>query len=145
MAPPRAGMSMATAPRPEHVCPENAPLVIDALEFNAGCASTPTTNSILPECEVAVRPIGLQLRRVPTLAARRRRLLHLYRAYRAIAPAWRWRICSNRGRAGPARVPLAQRYLECSLAALAQLARAAAPGRQDQGAALNAARPCDCP
>ena len=130
------------------------PLVIDALEFNAALRQVDPYDELGflgLECEVAGAPwIGPQLLAscAATLGgAPPDALLHLYRAYRAqlrarLALA---HLLESRPRRPRKWAPRAQRYLECSLAALAQLARAAAPGQQEQGIALNAARPCDCP
>jgi aminoglycoside phosphotransferase family enzyme len=158
--------------RPEHVCLQQPPVVIDALEFNAALRQVDPYDELGflgLECEMAGAPwIGPQLLAscaelmgdAPPAA-----LSQLYTAYRAqlrarLAVA---HLLDPQPRTPQKWAPLAQRYLERSLAALQQLAAAAASeqqerdaaveqverdaamDQQERGTALNAARRCGCP
>jgi len=129
--------------RPEHVCLQAPPVVIDALEFNAALRQVDPFDELCflgLECELAGAPwIGPQL--VTACAALLGNapppaLLHLYTAYRAqlrarLALA---HLLEPQPRQPHKWAPQAQRYLDRSLSALAQA-----------DAALSAARPRGSP
>jgi len=129
--------------RPEHVCLQRPPVVIDALEFNPALRQVDPFDELCflgLECELAGAPwIGPQL--VAACAATLAdvpppALLHLYTAYRAqlrarLAMA---HLLEPQPRQPHKWPPQAQRYLQRSLAALAQVE-----------AALSAATRCGCP
>jgi len=121
--------------RPEHVCLQPRPVVIDALEFNAALRQVDPYDELGflgLECEMAGAPwIGplLLASCAATLGdAPPPALLQLYTAYRAqlrarLAVA---HLLDPQPRTPHRWAPLAQRYLERSLGALQQLAAAAA-------------------
>ncbi|MDP1647220.1 MAG: hypothetical protein Q8M01_03335 [Rubrivivax sp.] len=116
--------------RPEHVCLQPPPVVIDALEFNPALRQVDPFDELCflgLECELAGAPwIGPQL--VAACAATLgdappAALLHLYTAYRAqlrarLAMA---HLLEPQPRQPHKWAPLAQRYLQRSLAALAEV------------------------
>ena len=121
--------------RPEHVCLQAPPVVIDALEFNAGLRAVDPFDELAflgLECELAGAPwIGPRLMAAcaatlgdtPPAA-----LPHLYAAYRAqlrarLALA---HLLEPQPRTPQKWTPLAQRYLQRSAVALAQARREAA-------------------
>ena len=147
--------------RPEHVCLQQPPVVIDALEFNAALRQVDPYDELGflgLECEMAGAPwIGPQLLAscAKTLGnAPPAALSQLYTAYRAqlrarLAVA---HLLDPQPRAPHRWAPLAQRYLERSLAALQQLAATseqqggdAAIGQAERAAELSAARRRGCP
>jgi len=149
--------------RPEHVCLQQPPVVIDALEFNAALRQVDPYDELGflgLECEMAgAQWIGPRLLAgcVETLGdAPPAALSQLYTAYRAqlrarLAVA---HLLDAQPRTPHKWAPLAQRYLDRSLTALREMADAAATEQQERDAAmdqkerdaaLSAARPCGCP
>ena len=149
--------------RPEHVCLQQPPVVIDALEFNAALRQVDPCDELGflgLECEMAGAPwIGPQLLASCAEAlgdAPPAALSQLYTAYRAqlrarLAVA---HLLDPQPRTPHKWAPLAQRYLERSLAALREMAAMAASGQeeraaamppQERDAALSAAKRCGCP
>jgi aminoglycoside phosphotransferase family enzyme len=124
--------------RPEHVCLQQPPVVIDALEFNAALRAVDPFDELSflgLECEMAGAPwIGPRLLAACAAAlghAPPAALLHLYTAYRAqlrarLALA---HLLEPEPRTPLKWPPLAQRYLQRSLAALEPMRRPAAPPR----------------
>jgi len=129
--------------RPEHVCLQRPPVVIDALEFNPALRQVDPFDELCflsLECELAGAPwIGPQL--VAACAATLGNapppaLLHLYTAYRAqlrarLAMA---HLLEPQPRQPHKWAPRAQHYLQRSLVALAEVE-----------AALSATTRCGCP
>jgi aminoglycoside phosphotransferase family enzyme len=124
--------------RPEHVCLQQPPVVIDALEFNAALRAVDPFDELAflgLECEMAgaawigprlLAACGAALGSAPPAV-----LLHLYLAYRAqlrarLALA---HLLEPEPRAPLKWAPLAQRYLQRSLAALEQARGPATPGK----------------
>ena len=121
--------------RPEHVCLQQPPVVIDALEFNPALRQVDAFDELCflgLECELAGAPwIGPQLIAAcaATLAdAPTSALLHLYTAYRALLRARlaMAHLLEPRPRQPHNWAPQAQRYLRRGLSALAGLETAAA-------------------
>ncbi|HSM22435.1 MAG TPA: hypothetical protein VK876_09530, partial [Rubrivivax sp.] len=124
--------------RPEHVCLQQPPVVIDALEFNAALRAVDPFDELTflgLECEMAGAAwIGPRVMAVcaATLGhAPPAALLHLYTAYRAqlrarLALA---HLLEPQPRTPLKWAPLAQRYLQRSEAALEQACSAAPPTR----------------
>ena len=122
--------------RPEHVCLQQPPVVIDALEFNAALRAVDPFDELAflgLECEMAGAAwIGPRVMTVCAAAlgeAPPAALLHLYTAYRAqlrarLALA---HLLEPQPRTPLKWAPLAQCYLQRSVAALEQACSAAPP------------------
>ena len=131
--------------RPEHVCLQRPPVVIDALEFNPALRQVDPFDELCflgLECELSGAPwIGPQLVAAcaATLAdAPPGALLHLYTAYRALLRARlaMAHLLEPQPRQPQKWAPQAQRYLRRGLSALAGL---------ETAAAVSAATRCGCP
>ena len=124
--------------RPEHVCLQQPPVVIDALEFNAALRAVDPFDELaflVLECEIAgaswigprlLASCAAALRSAPPAA-----LLQLYTAYRAqlrarLALA---HLLEPQPRTPLKWAPLAERYLQRSLAALERVSRAIPPNQ----------------
>ena len=124
--------------RPEHVCLQQPPVVIDALEFNAALRAVDPFDELaflVLECEIAgaswigprlLASCAAALRSAPPAAP-----LQLYTAYRAqlrarLALA---HLLEPQPRTPLKWAPLAERYLQRSLAALERVSRAIPPNQ----------------